>query len=110
MEKKTYNEGLAYLTEKYDIDFDSIISDIKKKGYDKVAIQVPDGFKLHVLDIADALSEGAGVDVYIWGGSTYGACDVPTGLEKLGIKSIIQFGHARFRADETKKPDMIKNE
>ena len=83
---------------------------IKEKKYDKVAIQFPDGFKLHALEISDFISEKSGAEVFIWGGSTYGACDVPTGLEKLGIKMIIQFGHAKFRADETKKPSDIKNE
>ncbi len=99
--------GIKYLTEKYDIDFDSIIDTIREKKYDKVAIQIPDGFKMHALDISDFIKENSGADVYIWGGSTYGACDAPTGLEKLGVKMIIQFGHARFRADEMKKPSEI---
>ncbi|EEZ92705.1 MAG: Diphthamide synthase subunit DPH2-like protein [Candidatus Parvarchaeum acidiphilum ARMAN-4] len=97
------NEGLKYLTEKYDINFDSIIDNIIEKKYNKVAIQIPDGFKLHALDIADMISSNSQAEVYIWGGSTYGACDVPIGLEKFGIKAIIQFGHARFRADELGK-------
>ncbi|MCL4391668.1 MAG: diphthamide synthesis protein [Candidatus Parvarchaeota archaeon] len=99
MTYKVDNDGLRYLTEKYDIDFDGIIDSIKEKKYDKVAIQVPDGFKLHALDIADVISKNSGAEVYIWGGSTYGACDIPSGLGKFGIKAVIQFGHARFRAD-----------
>ncbi len=110
MKYDTKNEGIRYLTEKYDIDFDEIIDSIKIKKYDKIAIQIPDGFKLHATDLADFISENSGAEVYIWGGSTYGACDIPTGLEKLGIKMIIQFGHARFRADETKRPTRMKDE
>ncbi|MCL5976361.1 MAG: diphthamide synthesis protein [Candidatus Parvarchaeota archaeon] len=103
MKYQIKNEGLKYLTEKYDIDFDSLIDSIREKKYDKVAIQIPDGFKLHALDIADMISENSGAEVYIWGGSTYGACDAPIGLGKFGIKAVIQFGHARFRADELGK-------
>jgi 2-(3-amino-3-carboxypropyl)histidine synthase len=104
------NEGVRYLTDKYDIDFDSIIDKIKEKKYNKVAIQIPDGFKRHALEISDFIAENSGAEVYIWGGSTYGACDVPVGLERLDIKMIIQFGHARFRADGTKKFSEIKDE
>jgi diphthamide biosynthesis enzyme Dph1/Dph2-like protein len=97
------NDGLRYITNKYDVDFDDIIDHIKEKKYDKVVVQIPDGFKLHSLDIADMISKNSNAEVYIWGGSTYGACDIPIGLEKFGIKAIIQFGHAKFRADELGK-------
>jgi 2-(3-amino-3-carboxypropyl)histidine synthase len=107
MKYHTKSEGIGYLLKKYDIDFDTIIDKIKERKYDKVAIQIPDGFKMHALEIADFIKENTGSEVYIWGGSTYGACDVPSGLEKLGIKLIIQFGHAMFRADETAKPTEI---
>ena len=103
MKYRIKSEGIAYLLKKYDIDFDAIIDKIKERKYDKVAIQIPDGFKMHALEIADFIKENTGSEIYIWGGSTYGACDVPAGLEKLGIKLVIQFGHAMFRADETNK-------
>lgn len=108
MRYKINNDGIRYLTTTYDIDFDEIIDTIKEKKYDKVAIQIPDGFKMHALEISDFISKNSGAEVFIWGGSTYGACDVPTGLEKLGIKLIIQFGHAKFRADELRKLSEIK--
>lgn len=92
----------------YDIDFDSIIDEIKAKGYEKVAIQLPDGFKLHSLEMADFIQENSGAEVFIWGGSTFGACDIPLGLEKLGVKMVIQFGHAKYRADKTQKPSQVK--
>ncbi len=108
MVERALASGIKYLTDKYDIDFDEIAKRINEKKYDKVAIQIPDGFKMHALEIADLLHEKTGAEIYIWGGSTYGACDIPTGLEKLGIKMIIQFGHARFRADEIKHPTEVK--
>lgn len=104
------NEGVMYLVKKYNMDFDSIIDHIKEKKYDKVAIQLPDGFKLHALDIAELISDNTSAEVYIWGGSNYGACDIPIGLDKAGIKLLINFGHARFRADERTKPKEIKDD
>jgi 2-(3-amino-3-carboxypropyl)histidine synthase len=97
------NEGIKMLCDSYDIDFDYIIDYIKSKSYKKVAIQIPDGFKMHALEMADFIQRNSGAEVFIWGGSTYGACDIPLGLDRLGIKMIIQFGHARFRADELGK-------
>ena len=110
MSEEPVSKGIKYLTDKYDIDFDEIASRIKEKNYDKIAIQIPDGFKMHALEISDLLHKKTGAEVYIWGGSAYGACDIPTGLEKLGIKMIIQFGHAKFRADEIKHPVEIKDD
>ncbi len=110
MDYKIKSEGLKALVEKYDIDLGEIVDWIKEKKFNKVAIQIPDGFKLHAMEISDFISENSGAEVYIWGGSTYGACDIPVGLEKLGIKAIIQFGHARFRADELKRPTEIRND
>jgi diphthamide biosynthesis enzyme Dph1/Dph2-like protein len=106
--KYELNEGLKRLYDSYDIDFDAIIDSIKAKGYNKVAVQLPDGFKLHSLEISDFIRENSGAEVFIWGGSTYGACDVPLGLERLGVKMIIQLGHAKYRADQTQKPLEIK--
>ncbi len=110
MEYRIKSDRLRELVEKYDMDLEEVVNWIKRKNFNKIAIQIPDGFKLHSMEISDFISENSGAEVYIWGGSTYGACDIPVGLEKLGIKAIIQFGHARFRADELKKPSGIKND
>ena len=102
------NDGLKSLAEKYELDLDQIIDRIKEKDYKKVAVQIPDGFKRHALEISEFINKNSGADVYIWGGSTYGGCDLPIGLEKLGVKMIIQFGHARFKADEMTRPERIR--
>ncbi|MBE5729533.1 diphthamide synthesis protein [Candidatus Parvarchaeota archaeon] len=88
-----------FITDRYDVDFERIFERIKEKGHKKVAIQLPDGFKRHALEVSKTIRENTGADVYIWGGSNYGACDIPYGLEKFGITLLIQFGHAKFRAD-----------
>ena len=35
--------------------------------------------------------------VLIWGGSCYGACDVPLQVERLGVDLLIQWGHSEWR-------------
>ena len=38
--------------------------------------------------------------VLIWLGSCYGSCDLPLGLEKLGVDLVISWGHNQFRKEE----------
>ncbi|MCW1293806.1 MAG: diphthamide synthesis protein [Candidatus Parvarchaeota archaeon] len=92
-------QHIDFITDRYDIDLNAIFQRIIEKNHKKVAIQLPDGFKRHALEMAKAISENTGAEVFIWGGSNYGACDIPYGLEKFGITLLIQFGHAKFRAD-----------
>ncbi len=88
-----------FITDRYDVDFEKIFERIREKNHKKVAIQLPDGFIRHALEVAKIIEQNTGAEVYIWGGSNYGACDIPYGLEKFGVTLLIQFGHARFRAD-----------
>lgn len=91
-----------FITDRYDVDLNDIFRRIAEKNHKRVAVQLPDGFKRHALEIAKLISDSTGAEVFIWGGSAYGACDIPYGLEKFGITLLIQFGHARFRADSRK--------
>ena len=43
------------------------------------------------------LEEKTGAEIIFWAGSCFGACDIPVGLEKLGVDMIIQFGHSGWR-------------
>ncbi len=64
---------------------------VKVKGK-KVLIQLPDGLKPYAKEIADAFVDAK--DVFIWGGSCFGACDIPN---VNGFDLIVQFGHSRLR-------------
>ena len=90
--KKTLKE----LQEMYDFDLDSSVKEIKKSKAKLVLLQFPDGLKQYSLTIVDYLEEKTkGVEFLIWIGSCYGACDLPTGLDKLkpSVDLIIHFGH-----------------
>ncbi len=88
---------LKELQEMYEFDLDSSVKGIKKQKAKLVLLQFPDGLKQYSLTIVDYLEEkvGKGVEFLIWIGSCYGACDLPTGLDKLkpSIDLVIHFGH-----------------
>lgn len=83
------------LEKKYDLEFDRIVSEIKKKNAKLVLLQFPDGLKPYATAVVDYLEKRTNAEFLIWLGSCYGACDTPIlgkELEKK-IDLIIQFGH-----------------
>jgi len=85
------------LNEKYDLQLENSVSEIKKKKAKIVLLQFPDRLKPYATSIVDYLEKQCEkkTEFLIWFGSCYGACDVPVGLEKLKpkIDLVIQFGH-----------------
>jgi 2-(3-amino-3-carboxypropyl)histidine synthase len=77
----------------YDLELERVLDSIKQSKSKRVLIQFADGLKPYATEVADYLEEKTGVEILIWLGSCYGACDIPVGLEGLNIDLIIQFGH-----------------
>ena len=77
----------------YDLELKRVIETIQKQNVRRVCIQLPDGLKPKASFIKDALESIAHVEVVIWLGSCFGACDIPPGLESLGVDLLIQWGH-----------------
>jgi 2-(3-amino-3-carboxypropyl)histidine synthase len=75
MKEKTLED----LRENYLIDFEKIISEIKKQKAKIVLLQFPDGLKPYATTIVDYLDEifKNKVEFLIWLESCYGACDTP---------------------------------
>jgi 2-(3-amino-3-carboxypropyl)histidine synthase len=84
------------LNEKYDLELDRVIRNIKKNKAKLVLLQFPDGLKPYAIAVVDYLCEKTSAEFLIWMESCFGACDVPVGLEKIRpkIDMIIQFGHS----------------
>ena len=84
------------LNEKYDLELDKVIKNIKKNKAKLVLLQFPDGLKPYATVVVDYLCEKTNAEFLIWMESCFGACDVPIGLEKIRpkIDMIIQFGHS----------------
>lgn len=87
--------NIEELNEKYNLELDKVISEIKKKKAKLVLLQFPDGLKPWATQVVDFLKKKTNSEFLIWLGSCYGACDLPVGLEKLKpkIDLVIQFGH-----------------
>jgi diphthamide biosynthesis enzyme Dph1/Dph2-like protein len=83
---------LEDLEERYELELDGILSEIGKVGAGTVLLQLPDGLKPWGLVLCDYISEKAKVDVRIWLGDCFGACDLPDS----GCDLVVQFGHAEW--------------
>jgi len=86
------------ICEKYDLELDSVVAQIKKQKAKLVVLQFPDGLKPCATDVVDYLEEKTGAEFLIWFGTCFGACDTPVGLEKIKpkIDLIVQFGHPKL--------------
>lgn len=80
----------------FDLELNRIVKEIKRRKAKQVLIQLPDGLKPKAKDVAEAIESKTDAKVIIWLSTCFGACDVPLGLEALGIDMILQFGHNRF--------------
>lgn len=80
----------------YDLELDNVVELVKKEKAKLVCIQLPDGLKPKAKEIQDRIEKDTKARVIIWGGSCYGACDLPRGLEQHGIDLLIHFGHSFF--------------
>lgn len=98
MEKKSIYE----LEGEYELEINKIIKEIKKEKARLVLLQFPDGLKPYATIIADEIEnrmkkQGKEIEILIWLGDCFGACDVPLEVEKLGVDLIVQFGHTRWK-------------
>lgn len=86
---------LKELNEIYDLELERVIREIEDSKAKTVLLQFPDGIKQYATAIVDYLETETKSTFLIWMGSCYGACDTPTGLEKIRpkIDLVIQFGH-----------------
>ena len=94
--------SISDLNEKYDLQLNKIINEIKRTKAKLVLLQFPDGLKPYATSVVDYLEEkingktSGKVNFLIWMESCYGACDTPTGLENIKpkIDLVVQFGHS----------------
>jgi len=85
----------------YNLSLDKIIESINRQKAKRVLIQLADGLKPRAGEIADKIEQNTPAEVLIWFGSCYGACDLPVGIDRIGVDLIIQFGHTKFNKSET---------
>lgn len=81
----------------YDLEIEKAVQKIQESEAKKVLVQLPDGLKAMGGKIVDELKEKTGANCYVFMGACYGACDFPTGLDKLGFDLLIAWGHSEWR-------------
>lgn len=101
-------KAFSEIDEKYELEIDKIAKTIKKEKAKRVLLQFPDGLKPYATAIADEIKKRLDektkkdIEIMIWLGSCFGACDVPIQTEKLGVDLIVQFGHSEWDYKDTK--------
>jgi 2-(3-amino-3-carboxypropyl)histidine synthase len=83
---------LEDLEDRYDLELGRIVSEIERVGARSVLLQLPDGLKPWGLVLVDYISSRCDVEVMIWLGDCFGACDLPDSTCDL----VVQFGHAEW--------------
>ena len=80
----------------YHLDLEKAITAIKEKKAKTVCIQLPEGMKPQAEEIKQELADKTNARILIWLGSNFGACDIPLGLQRIGVDLLIGWGHNRF--------------
>ena len=76
------------------LELEKAIEKINQENAKLVCMQLPDGLKPRAEEIQSKVEEKTQAKVVFWFGTCLGACDLPIGLDKLGVDLIIQFGHS----------------
>jgi len=87
---------LQNIQEKYDLEIEKIVENIKKEEAKLILLQFPDGMKPYATSISEEIENKTNCQCLIWMGSCFGACDIPQQIERIKpkIDMIIQFGHS----------------
>ena len=83
----------------YDTELQKALEKIKAEDAKTVCIQLPDGMKPLANEIQATIEKETSARVLIWLGSNFGACDMPLGLDRLGVDLVISWGHNKFRKE-----------
>lgn len=78
------------MIDEFEFDIDKVNKKIKEYNAKKILLQVPDGLKRNVKKIIESLDG----DVDLWGGSNYGACDLPSSID--GYDILVHVGHSKI--------------
>ncbi|MBI2669227.1 diphthamide synthesis protein [Candidatus Woesearchaeota archaeon] len=84
----------------YKPELEKAIARIRSSQAKTVCIQLPDGMKPMAAEIEERIRTETGARVLIWLGSNFGACDIPQGLNRMGVDLLISWGHNPFHKKE----------
>ncbi len=80
----------------YTYDLEEIVKQLRKKKYKKILVQLPEGMRLHALQILDFFSSKNLTPAYYLEPS-FGACDlIDYKIKNLNFDCILHFGHTQM--------------
>lgn len=82
--------------EKYDLELDRIVKEIKKEKARRVCIQLPEGLKKKATEIAEFIEKNTDAVCMIYMSTCFGACDIPN----VPCDLMIQFGHSSWHSQK----------
>jgi 2-(3-amino-3-carboxypropyl)histidine synthase len=92
------------LVANYDLELERAVNEINEHEPDKVCLHMPDGIKPKANEIIDHLQDQTGVEeIMVWGGSCFGACDLPVEVKNIGVDLMIHWGHSRWKVTKRDK-------
>ncbi len=78
----------------YTIDLEHAVQIINEKQYHRVALQLPEGLKIHMPTIVAFLEKHTDASLVVAADPCFGACDpAHTALQDVGVDFVIQLGH-----------------
>ena len=77
----------------YDLELDKAVTEVQQHEAKRVLIQLADGLKPRAAEVQAYLEEHTKAEILIWGGSCFGACDIPLEAKNLGVDLVLQWGH-----------------
>jgi len=89
----------------YNIELEKAIKTIKKQKAKTVLLQLPDGLKPNATEIVDQLQENTNAQIFIYSGTCFGACDLPT---DTNADLIIQLGHSPWSFKKEQNIKIVK--
>ncbi len=77
----------------YNLELEKAVEEINKKKAKTILVQLADGLKPRAKEVQDFLEKKTKKNIIIWGGSCFGACDIPTDAKNFGVDLVLQWGH-----------------
>ena len=88
--------SISDIEKEYNLELDKIVKQIKKQKPKRVLLQFPDGMKPYSTTIATEIEKQTNTEILIYFGTCFGACDVPTDMDKY-VDLVVQFGHSAWK-------------
>ncbi|MEK6874534.1 MAG: diphthamide synthesis protein [Nanoarchaeota archaeon] len=81
----------------YDLELERVVKKIRDEGVKLVGVQLPDGLKPLAQRIVKEIENQTQAVVVVWAGTNFGACDLATDVEKLGVDILFAWGHSEWK-------------